>query len=125
MQLAPGEKSILAYFSDRQQAQDAALALKEVGYVDLQIDGFSLYPSRRVFQSYPVNLSSMVLNSREYGIQDSRPGHDPLMAADPSVSGMSSPAESAPGYSYLLTLVIRQDRFDEALQILRQHGAKV
>ncbi len=125
MQLEPGERSILAYFSDRQQAQEAALALKDVGYLALQIDGISRYPNRLVYESYPVNLSSMVLHGREYGSQAYGLDQGPLMAADPSVSGMSSPAESAPGYSYLLTLVTGQDKFDTALQILKQHGATV
>ena len=125
MQLEPGERSILAYFSDQQHAQEAALALKELGYLALKIDGISRYPSHPVYESYPVNLSSMVLQSREYGSQNYSSSHSPLMAADPSVSGMSSPAESSPGYSYLLTLVTREDKYDTALQILKQYQAKV
>ncbi len=125
MQLEPGERSILAYFSDLQQAQEAALALKERGYQDLQIDGISRYPSRPVYNSYPVNLSSMVLGSREYGSQDYSLSQSPLMAADPSVSGMSSPTETAQGYSHLLTLVTGQDKIETALQILAQHGARI
>ncbi len=125
MQLKTNEKSILAYFSEQQQAQKAALALKEVGYLDLQIDSISRYPSRPVYESHPVNLSSMVLGSREYGSQEYSLGHGPLMAADPSVSGMSSPSEPAPGYSYLLTLVTTEDKFDISRQILKEHGALV
>ncbi len=125
MQLESDERSILAYFSDLQQAQEAARVLKERGYADLQIDSISRYPSRPVYNSYPMNLSSMVLGSREYGSQDYSLVQSPLMAADPSVSGMSSPAETAQGYSYLLTLVTGQDKIETALQILTQHGARI
>ncbi len=125
MQLEPGERSILAYFSDQQQAQQAAQALKERGYEHLQVDSISRYPSRSVYKSYPANLSSMVLGSREYGSQEYGLVQGPLIAADPFVSGMSSPAETTPGYSYLLTLVTGQDKIASALQILQQYGARV
>jgi hypothetical protein len=125
MQLEPGERSILAYFTDQEQARQAGQALKAMGYKDLQIAAVSNYPSRRSYDSHPPYLSNLILGSRENSGWDYNPGHGPLMAADPAVSGMSSPFPVLSQPSCLLTLVIIQEDLEPALEVLQQYGAVI
>ena len=125
MQLNSGEKSILAYFPDDKKANEAAQKLKESGYHDMQIDGISRYTNRAVRSPSTATLSSMVLGGKEYGSQEYGMAQNPLMAADPSVSGMSARDVQIQGYSYLLTLVTSSDKADNAVQILKTYGAQV
>jgi len=125
MQLNPGEKSILAYFPDVKKANEAAQELKAYGYQDLQVDGISRYSNRAVRSPSTATLSSMVLGGKEYGSQEYGMAQNPLMAADPSVSGMATRDVQTPGYSYLLTLVTSNDKADNAVNILKTYGAQV
>jgi ABC-type multidrug transport system fused ATPase/permease subunit len=68
-------------------------------------------------------LSSLVLGNRGDG--EYNPGHGPLMAADPAVSGMSSPDPAVAEPTCLLTLVCSTEAAPAALEVLKQHGAQV
>ena len=123
MQLNPGERSILAYFTQQEQAQQAAQTLRSMGYQDLQITLLSPYPRRPMHKSSPSYLSHLVLGSRGGG--EYNPGHGPLIAAEPAVSGMSSPSLAAAEPSYLLTLVCNTEDGAAALEVLKQYGASI
>lgn len=123
MQLNPGEKSILAYFPQQEQAQEAAQTLRSMGYRDLQISALSPYSRRPMYKSSPSYLSNLVLGSRGGG--EYNPGHGPLMAADPAVSGMSSPDPATADPTCLLTLVCSTEASPAALEVLKQHGASI
>jgi hypothetical protein len=123
MQLNPGEKSILAYFHEAEQAQQAVQSLQAMGYHDLEITSLSPYSRRPLPRSSSSYLSSLVLGNRGDG--EYNPGHGPLMAADPAVSGMSSPDPAVAEPTCLLTLVCSTEAAPAALEVLKQHGAQV
>ncbi len=118
MQLQPGEKSILAYFSTDTSAENAAKTLKEKGYDNIQTDQISRFPNQNLYNRNNVNLSSMVLDNTTY---DRSLG--PLLAADPAVNGMGVGYDQPGGTSFLLTLVTVDNKVQEAVQVLKDHGA--
>lgn len=117
MQLQPGERSILAYFTDTIQAQQAAQELKRAGFTDIKIDTLRSTINKAATRN---NLSSMI-----YGHSGYDKSYGPLLAASPIVSGMSSQNEAHPIYSYMLTTVVDNDNYQKALDIIRQNGGNI
>ncbi len=122
MQLNPDEKSILAYFFEAEQAQEAAQTLRAMGYRDLQIASLSPNSRRPLSKPAPSYLSKLVLGSRRSWKDN--PSHGPLKAADPAVSGMSSPKSAGAEPTCLLTLVCSKEASEEAQKVLKQHGCQ-
>ncbi|MEN6350556.1 MAG: hypothetical protein ABFD08_14320 [Syntrophomonas sp.] len=123
MQLQNGEKSILAYFRSDTQANQALNILKEKGYDEAQLDWVSNYSNSRGNNTNgpsAATLSTLVFGNSVY---DGSPS--PLLAADPDVSGMEDHQDFPASAAYLLTVVTSEDKVQEALQILREHGANV
>lgn len=117
MQLKPGERSLLAYFTDSFQAKQALLALKQAGFTEMQVDSLRSCSNRVVSGS---NLSSMV-----YGNSGYDKSYGPLLAADPIVSGMSSQYEASPIYSLVLAMIIDNTNYQTAVDIIRQNGGSI
>lgn len=121
MQLEPGEKSILAYFPTENKAERAREALLQRGYNEIQVDQISGTPNSKAYgRSSMAALSTMILGNGAY---DRIPS--PLMAADPSVSGMAGSYEPPSQSPFLLTIVTDEENFTDALQILKKHEAQV
>ncbi|MDD2619223.1 MAG: hypothetical protein PHC92_00915 [Syntrophomonadaceae bacterium] len=120
MQLETGERSILAYFPTAQQAKAAKEILKQQGYTETRIDRVSEYPNSELYNNSAATLATLVLGTEAY---DGYPS--PLLAADPSVSGMAGSSELPGNKSFLLTLVTSQDKIDQAVKIVKEHGASV
>lgn len=129
MQLAPGERSILAYFSGSNSAVDAARALKNAGFSDIQVDKISRFgdvenseynhpiAGRAVSQT---GLSLFSAETPSVSDDDSRV----LLGADPSVEG-NSPSNYDPESfrNFLVTVVTSDSKVEEATVILRSKGA--
>lgn len=118
MQLQPGEKSILAYFTTDSYARQAVQSLKSQGYTDIRLDSISKTAerSRSTGISYLSDLNGG-------GSHDRIKGHGPLLAADPSVSGLSSFENTPEVYSYLVTVVTDDQGLPYARESLLSCGA--
>ncbi|HEX3010536.1 MAG TPA: hypothetical protein VHQ70_00675 [Syntrophomonadaceae bacterium] len=120
MQLQPGEKSILAYFTTDQNAMQAVESLKSKGYTHIRLDSITRTGPRSHNHNTPY-LSDLTGGDTYDRIR----GWGPLMAADPAVSGLSS-AESTPEvYSSMITLVTDETRLSEARESLMAYGGSV
>ncbi|NLB52681.1 MAG: hypothetical protein GX808_07060 [Syntrophomonadaceae bacterium] len=116
MQLNPGESSLMTYFANEDDALIAMGSLQSNGFHDIQLSFVSEYPQSHI-NTVRYNLSSKVLGR---GTHDQSYG--PLLAADPSVSGISG-HDSMLKASYLLTVVTDDTQLEKAKKILSTHGA--
>lgn len=130
MKLERGEISLLANFSN---SNDAERALKEIKTKDLgeaQLDRTSLYGV----------TSDTELNNPIAGQADTNTGltlysadRDQwqdldariLMNADPSAGGMSAKRNFIGGKSFLLTVVTKEQNVNQIKDIIEKHGGKV
>lgn len=120
MQLQPGEKSILAYFSNRDSAQQAMEELKQMGITDVRMDQTSGFNRPTNYATSATRLSSLTMGEEDR----LAPNFGPLLAADPAVSGMTD--RSNPGsHSFLVTAITNDINLAQALQSLRYYGAQV
>lgn len=124
MKLNPGERSILAGFFQRTDAEAALAALRQAGFAECQMDRISEHgfeggaDTRRPGQG-ATSLSASVLYGHEGGFWDDA---SQLLAAMPAVSGMAGEVrQEAP---FLVTVVTSEDRVEEALKIIRSHRGK-
>ncbi|WP_058301936.1 hypothetical protein [Gorillibacterium timonense] len=118
------EKSILAYFRTREEAEEAAQKLRSLRALDARVDSFSRFPgggSQGLVSPVTGNVSglaSMTLNadvdSRDTGV---------LLAADPSASGLSDGGSpTVTGHNYVLSAVVTEDAHHQALSVVEQAG---
>lgn len=120
MQLQPGEKSILAYFQNRDSAQHAIEELKQMGIENVRLDQTSGFNRQTNYATSATSLSALTMG--ETGRLSNNFG--PLLAADPAVSGMTD--RSNPGsHNFLVTVLTNDTYLDQALQSLRYYGAQV
>ncbi|MFC7681483.1 hypothetical protein [Paenibacillus sp. GCM10028914] len=120
------EKNILAYFKSPEEAQSVARKLEALRVADMSINRFSAYPGGEMnnimnpLTGDIVSLTSMTQNSalsnRSAGI---------LGAADPSASGMSAGEDEVQGRDILLTVVLDESVFHQALSIIEDAGGLV
>ena len=118
MQLQPGERSILAYFTSLEAASSAAAQLKALGYNDTQLNKISNY-SRMSTGATPRSISALTSagdnpeHYRSYG---------PLLASSPVVSGLAS--NDAAYYTHMVTVVSNDNQINQALDLLRDYGGR-
>jgi hypothetical protein len=125
MQLSPGERSILSYFTSSRQAQKAVAALHDAGFINVQLDRVSRFGGGLdAYYNSPLNkaqtITGPVLFSGDvYGIdQDTRV----LLGADPSVSGYGYQDYGlGGGRDFLVTVVTREELLEQAAHIIKQH----
>lgn len=124
MQLAPGERSLLAYFPSSGKARKAAEMLREAGYVTVQVDRVSRYGV-----NYDAEINNPISGRAETitGITLFSAGTDAqvnsderiLHASDPSVSGYGNAGYGvAGGRAFLVTVVTDEEGVDRAQKIL-------
>ncbi|KIL38283.1 hypothetical protein SD70_27330 [Gordoniibacillus kamchatkensis] len=124
-----GERAILAYFNSPEQAEGVASKLRALRVETIQIDRISHYPSDSDMGvdhvMNPINgdfpsLGSLTLNagfnSREAAI---------LAAADPSAYSMSGGGNLDTGRDILLTAVVNENVYEQALRVCEQSGGLV
>lgn len=116
MQLQPGERSILAYFTSQEAASSAATQLKARGYNDIQLDRISNYTR---MGTSPVSHSISALTAAGDNPEHYR-SYGPLLASSPVVSGLSN--NGATYYTHMVTVVSDNLQFNQALAILRDYG---
>jgi hypothetical protein len=121
------EKNILAYFHSPEQAEGIASKLNALRAVAVQIDRFSRYPGEgmnNMMNPLTGNITSLAtltqgadISSRDEGI---------LIAADPSASGLSDGGDGGvTGRDILLTAVVDESVYEQALRVIEQGGGMV
>jgi uncharacterized protein YgbK (DUF1537 family) len=120
MQLEPGERSLLAYFNSYDAAAQAVQSLKAQGYNYVKMDSINPY-TRKANYVFPQSISTLTSAA---GTAEQHRSYGPLLAAHPSVSGMSSTAREG-SYSYLVTVVTQDTRYQQAEETLRSCGASL
>jgi len=130
MQLKPGERSILSYFPSSTKAESCSQALKNAGIDDVQVDRISRY-GEEANSDYnnPIagrarTITGLTLFSADTSTLvngDSRV----LMGADPSVYSMGGVSEMAGGNAFMVAAVTSDDKVDQAVNIIKQHGGNV
>jgi hypothetical protein len=121
------EKNILAYFHSPEQAEAIASKLNALRAIAVQVDRFSRYPGEgmnNIMNPLTGNITSLAtltqgaeISSRDEGI---------LIAADPSASGMSDGGDGGvTGRDILLTAVVDESVYEQALRVIEQGGGMV
>jgi hypothetical protein len=121
------EKNILAYFHSPEQAEGIASKLKALRAVDVQIDRFGRYPGDGIEHVMnPItgdfaSLGNLTLNA-DFGNKSAAIA----AAADPSASGMSDGGQGGPtGRDILLTAVVEESVYEQALRVIQEGGGLV
>ncbi|AOZ91742.1 hypothetical protein [Paenibacillus crassostreae] len=120
------EKNILAYFKTPEEAEKISRKLQSLQVVDMSIDRFSAYPGGELNQ--PMNLLSgdMSLAGLTQNASITNPSAGVLAAASPAASGMSDGGEDGiSGFDILLTVVIEESSFDQAMRVIQEAGGLV
>ncbi|MCK9221530.1 MAG: hypothetical protein M0Q40_02725 [Limnochordia bacterium] len=111
-----GQKSILSYFSSKNNAAAALQRLQEEGILDVRLDRVSLYEQDPM--RYRGGLFSGGINSLE-GVGSA----DVLDGTQTTESGLSSSYLLGP--TYLLTVVIDDAQFDQIKTVIENYGGTV
>ncbi|AIQ19965.1 MULTISPECIES: hypothetical protein [Paenibacillus] len=117
------ERSILAYFKAPEEAEGVSRKLQALRVSELSIDRFSRFGGNGLQASVnPVtgnlaSMDSMTSVSPHTGI---------LSAAHTSGSGMSHGGDGGPtGRNILLTVIVDQNSYNQALTIIEEAGGMV
>ncbi|CFX02103.1 Uncharacterized [Syntrophomonas zehnderi OL-4] len=119
MQLQPGERSILAYFTNEADALNAVTQLKSLGITDARVDRISNY-TRMGGTAVPTSIASLTTASNNP--EDYR-SFGPLLAASPVVSGYAH--NGTGGFTHMIALVTDDTQSESVLQVLKNNGAQV
>jgi hypothetical protein len=124
------EKGILASFNDPAQANAIASKLKALRAVEVQIDRFSRYPEETIEDS-PYTPAGRI-NSLATLTQDaaiSSMDAAVLISADAAASGysdgVSGPGGGVTGKDILLTAVVDESIYEQALRVIKEGGGDV
>lgn len=120
------EKSILAYFRSPEEAEVAALKLKSLRIDNVSIDRFSKYSGQSYDYSNVISDTMRGLGYASYSGFFGVTNEGILSAADPSSSGMSHGGAGGPtGYDILLTVVLDDANYLQAVRIIEQTGGRL
>ncbi len=126
MKLPEGDRSILATFTSWNVAEGALQDLKQAGFDVVQLDRVTRYGhNENAEYNDPVRGQAATLSglTQLSGNEFAAGNAGPLIAADPAASGMSG--EMVDEQGVLLTTVVADDRVQEAVGIIEQHGGRV
>ena len=126
-----GERSIFAYFSSSTKAEKAIAALKQAGFPEASLRRVSRFGVMHdasydhALTGQAETLTGLSLFSANTD-KDTRQSERILLAADPSVSGMSARGYGLAGDKPFAVITFAPEaRVKEAVQILEAHGAEV
>lgn len=123
-------RSILAYYSRREKADEALTQLRQAGFDTVQLNRISRYGGEETEQLHnPLTGSFGSLANLTAGA-DTDGGDDSgvLIAADTSASGLAHGLNYDEGIQergWLITVVTSEDRANRAVQILEDTGGTV
>ena len=126
MQLAKGERSIIAYFPSSTKAEKAINELKNSGYETVEMcrvgargvsyDAEYNNPINRAESLAALTTYSEGTIGRDVGI---------LLAADPAASGLASGGGLIGGKAFTVVVVTNEEGLDKAVKILEDNGGEV
>jgi hypothetical protein len=121
------EKNILAYFKSPEEAEAVAGRLKKLNPIDIAIDRIEKYPGDGVERAFnPISGDVPSLGKLTLDADYSGRSAAVLSAADPSASGMSGGGDDdLDGRDILLTVVVAEPSFEEAMRLIREGGGLV
>lgn len=126
MKLERDEHSLLASFKSGPRAEEALSALKAAGYTEIQMDrigqwGYKpdVFEQRPAYRGDESSLVQAVLGPEPLD-DESRV----LLGATTDASGMSGP-DKTDEFPFLVSLVTSNDRVQQAVQIIEEHGGRV
>ncbi|QYR21830.1 hypothetical protein KZ483_01945 [Paenibacillus sp. sptzw28] len=120
------ERSILAYFNSPDQAEDALSKLKSLRIIESSIDRIDGYPGDGIDHiDNPITSDFPGLGYLTLGGDFSDRDASILAAASVSASGMSSGGTEnrVTGRDILLTVVLQEEDYEQAMQAVRDAGA--
>jgi hypothetical protein len=126
MKLDPGERSILASFTNEAAAAEAVKVLRSEGYVEVRLDHLNRNQEPGGQVSDRIGLGGRASQSQAVNGEQTLADEDVrvLEAATPAVSGMAGePIEPIP--SILVTVVAHDRHINGAVEIIQQHGGRV
>lgn len=121
------ERSILAYFRSRDDAEFVVSKLRGLELIDYSIDNFSRYPGDGVNRVMnPITSDFPSLGYLTLNADFPNTGAGILAAADVSASGMSDGGDTViTGRNILLTVVLDETSYEEALSIIESGGGMI
>lgn len=122
------EKNILAFFNSPEQAEEALQQLKGLKLIDTSIDRVNAYPGSGSDQVLnPITGEIPSLGYLTLGGDFNDRNAAVLAAASVSASGMSAggPDNKVTGKDTVLTIVIDESDFEQALKTVQNAGALV
>ncbi|MBO8168551.1 MAG: hypothetical protein H0Z35_05090 [Thermoanaerobacteraceae bacterium] len=117
-----GEQTILATFPSSSKALAAQKELKEHGFNITQVDHVGKFSSEsNTDYNNPLSGRSSLSGLTEYSGANLSRDVGPLLAVDNAASGYAADTELA-NLSILLTAVVPEEKTDEAMEIIKNHG---
>lgn len=122
-------RSVLAYFTRREQAERAQSVLRQQGFDTVQLDRIGRYGGESAQELHnPLTGNIESLADLSAGADTDGDDAGILIAADTSASGLAHGADYDPGIeerAWLVTVVTGEDRVNRAVQILEDTGGTV
>lgn len=118
------EKNILAYFKSQDDAKSAESKIKALRAIDTSVDTVSRFPGDGVDRVMnPITGDFPGLGYLTQDADFTNKSAAILAAADVTASGMSdSDQHAVTGRNYLLTVVIDEQYYDQALEVIEDAG---
>jgi hypothetical protein len=120
------EKNMLAYFKTPEEAEKVGNQLASMGVTEYKIDRISKYPGDGIEEfTNPITskISSLADLTQDTDISGRNAGI--LAAADVDASGMSDGGQEITGRDMLLTAVIDESLYEQALKVVGNAGGKI
>lgn len=121
------EKNILAYFHSEEEARGAEAKFKSLRAADTSVDRIRRFPGEGAAHTMnPVNGDFASLGNLTQGADFSNRSAGILAAADVTASGMSDGgSEVITGRDILLTAVVDESIYDQAMSVIQEYGGLV
>lgn len=121
------EKNILAFFKSPEEADAVASKLKALRVIDVSVDRFGKYPGEGVEKIMnPITGNVPSLGSLTLDADFSTKSASILAAADVTASGMSDGGQDEiSGRDILLTVVVQEQEFEKAREVIQDGGGVI
>jgi hypothetical protein len=121
------EKNILAYFRSEEEARGAEAKLQALRAIDTSVDRIGRFPGEGITHTMnPIAGDFPSLGSLTQGADFDSPTAGILAAADVTASGMSDGGSDViTGRNVLLTAVVDERVYEQALAVVRESGGMV